>query len=596
MAYKNLRHFMDVLQQRGELAIVKAEVDRELEITEITDRVSKAYGPALLFENVKGCQFPLLINAFGTYERMALSLGANTLDEVGDSIGDWLDMANYLGLANKFKMLPKLPRFVGVFPQKILKGACQEVVNMNPDLDLLPILKCWPKDGGRFMTLPLVMTKDPKTGVQNTGMYRMQQFDKTSTGMHWHLHKDGREIYENYREIGGKMPVSVAFGCDPAITYAATAPLPKMIDEMMFAGYLRKFPVMLVKSKTNDIYVPAEAEIVLEGYVDLDEPLKKEGPFGDHTGYYSLEDFYPVFHVACITHKKNAVFPATIVGKPPMEDCYLGKATERIFLPLIKMTTPEIINYNFPLEGVFHNCVIVSIKKRFPGHAYKVMNALWGAGQMMYTKMIVVVEDATDPYNINAVIEDVLAHSRIPRDLFVAPGPLDALDHASDVPHFGNRLGIDATKKWEAEGVDEEVSKKEFLNLGQLPSIRASRLWEFESGAVFVASIHKEKPFQAKELLEEVLGQSQGSFLKVALIVDKDVDPSDASFVSWKLFNNIDAGRDLVYMGESIGIDATRTWPEEGHRRPWPDDISMSQSIIDLVARRWEEYGIDLDS
>lgn len=457
MAYKDLQHFIKVLEEKNLLKRVKAEVSAELEITEIADRISKQYGPALLFENVKGSKYPLLINAMGTYERMNLALGVDSLDEIGSTIGDFIDMSNYLGLMNKFKSLPKFARLAAVFPLKLpTKGSCQEVIEEDPDLDSLPVLKCWPEDGGKFITLPLVITKDPETGIQNMGMYRLQVFDKNSTGMHWHLHKDGREIYEKYKKLGGKMPVSVALGCDPAITYAATAPLPKMIDEMMFAGFLRKAPVKLVKSITNDIYVPADAEFILEGYVDVNEPLKLEGPFGDHTGYYSLADYYPVFHVTCITHKKDAVYPTTIVGKPPMEDCYIGKATERIFLPLLKMQYPEIIEFNFPLEGVFHNCVIVSIKKRYPGHAKKIMHSLWGIGQMMYTKMIIVVDENVNPHDLSTVAWKVFNNIDAKRDVVIVEGPLDALDHASNLPHYGHKMGIDATKKWPSEGHTRE--------------------------------------------------------------------------------------------------------------------------------------------
>ncbi len=456
MAYKDLHDFVAALDQEQELKRIKVEVDAELEITEITDRISKQNGPALLFDNVKGSKFPLLINAMGSYKRMNMALEVDDLDIIGNQIGDFIDMTTYLGLMNKFKALPKLSRLVNVFPLKIPKGSCQDVVEMDPDLNTLPILKCWPKDGGKFITLPLIMTKDPETGQQNMGMYRMQVYDKNTTGMHWHLHKDGREIYEKYKKLGGKMPVSVALGCDPAITYAATAPLPKMIDEMMFAGFLRKRPVTLVKSKTNDIYVPTNAEIILEGYVDVNEELRLEGPFGDHTGYYSLADFYPTFHVKCITHKKDAIYPTTIVGKPPMEDCYLGKATERIFLPLIKMQYPEIVDYNFPLEGVFHNCVIVSIKKRFPGHAKKIMNSLWGIGQMMYTKMIIVVDEDINPHDLSTVAWKVFNNIDAKRDLVISEGPLDALDHASNMSHLGYRLGVDATKKWSSEGHTRE--------------------------------------------------------------------------------------------------------------------------------------------
>lgn len=452
MAYKDLQEFISVLENQGELKRIQTEVDPQLEITEITDRISKSNGPALLFENVKDSDFPVLINAMGSFKRMASALGADSLDDIGNQIKELINMQNYSGWIKSIESIPRLTRMAAVFPVKGFKAPCQEIVDHDPDLDQLPILKCWPKDGGKYITLPLVFTKDPETGQQNTGMYRLQVFDKKTTGMHWHLHKDGREIYEKYQKKGGKMPVSVALGCDPAITYAASAPLPKIIDEMMLAGFLRKRPVALVKSITNDLHVPANAEFILEGYVDVNEPLKKEGPFGDHTGYYSLEDDYPIFHLTCITRKKNPVYPTTIVGQPPMEDCYMAKATERIFLPLIKMIVPELVDYSFPLEGTFHNCVIVSIRKKYPYQARKVMNALWGMGQMMYTKMIIVVDETVDPHNYSQVAWKVFNNIDAKRDLVLNEGPLDALDHASNHSFFGTRLGIDATKKWPSEG------------------------------------------------------------------------------------------------------------------------------------------------
>ncbi|OGO77948.1 MAG: menaquinone biosynthesis decarboxylase [Clostridiales bacterium GWB2_37_7] len=459
MAYKDLQDFIHHLDEKGLLKRIYTEVDSELEITEIADRVSKQYGPALLFERVKDSLYPVLINAMGTYERMSMALGVEKLDDIGDGIEEFIDLSNYLELMKKIQSLPRLTSMANVFPIKLpTKGACQEVIEENPDLGTLPILKCWPGDAGRFITLPLVITKDPETNIQNTGMYRLQVFDKNTTGMHWHLHKNGREIYDKYKKAGGRMPVSVVLGCDPAITYSASAPLPKMIDEMMFAGYLRKAPVKLVKSITNDLYVPADAEFIIEGYVDVNEDLKLEGPFGDHTGYYSSADYYPVFHVTCITHKKNAVYPTTIVGKPPMEDCYMGKATERIFLPLLKKQHPEISDYNFPLEGIFHNCVIVSIKKQFPGHAKKIMNSLWGMGQMMYTKMIIVVDESVNPHDLSTVAWKVFNNIDAKRDVVISEGPLDALDHASNLAHYGYRMGIDATKKWSSEGHDREWS------------------------------------------------------------------------------------------------------------------------------------------
>lgn len=457
MAYKDLQDFIQHLDNKGLLKRIKIEVDTELEITEITDRVSKKNGPALLFENVKGSPYPVLMNAMGTDERMSMALGVHKLDNIGNDIENFIDMSNYLDLIRKIKSLPILERIAEISPIKLsTKGACQEIIEHNPDLLTLPILKCWPGDAGRSITLPLVITKDPETNIQNTGIYRLQVFDKNSTGMHWHLHKDGRKIYDKYKNLGGKMPVSVAIGCDPAITYSATAPLPKTVDEMMFAGFLRKSPVKLVKSITNDIYVPADAEFVLEGYVDINEDLKLEGPFGNHTGYYSPADYYPVFHVTCITHKKNPVYPSTIVGKPPMENCYMGKATERIFLPLLKMKHPEIVDLSSPIEGVFNNCVIVSIKKRYPGHATKIMNSLWGMDQMMYTKMIVVVDETINPQDMSTVVWKVFNNIDAKRDIVISEGPLDALDHASNLPRFGHRMGIDATKKWPTEGHTRE--------------------------------------------------------------------------------------------------------------------------------------------
>ena len=452
MAYKSIAHFMEELDKQGELKVVTTEVNPVLEITEIADRVSKKFGSALLFKNVVGSKYPVLINAFGTYKRMAMALEVDKIDDIADDIAEMIKLSNYMSLPKLFGMSPKVLRLAAALPVKLpTKAPCQEVVE-DADLSTLPILQCWPGDGGRFVTLPLVFTKDPETGRQNIGMYRLQVYDRTTTGMHWHLHKDGKSIFEKYKRTTGKMPVSVAIGADPATVYSATAPLPDMIDEILFAGWLRKRPVPLVKCVSNDIYVPANAEFVLEGYVDCNEPLKIEGPFGDHTGYYSEKDYYPVFHVEKITRKQNPIYMATIVGQPPMEDCYIGKATERIFLPLIKMIAPEVVDMNFPLEGVFHNCVIVAIDKKYPAHAKKVMNTIWGYGQMMYTKMIIVVDKNVNPHDISKVMWKVFNNIDAARDLVISHGPLDALDHASNMRFMGNRLGIDATKKWATEG------------------------------------------------------------------------------------------------------------------------------------------------
>jgi len=453
MAYKDLQDFIKTLEKKKDLIRISVPVEADLEITEITDRVSKAYGPALLFENVNNSKYPVLINSMGTYERMALALGVQSFEEIADEIKNLINLGQYSSLMGKIKAVPKLAPLAFIFPKKVKNAPCQEVIE-DADLDTLPILTCWPQDGGPFITLPLVITKDPENGQQNMGMYRLQKYDKKTTGMHWHLHKDGKEIYEKYRKLGlKKMPVAVALGCDPALIYAATSPMPKMIDEMLFAGFLKKAPVETVKCITCDLQVPANAEFILEGYVDLDE-LKLEGPFGDHTGYYSQADLYPVFHVEKMTRKKSPVYPATIVGKPPMEDCYIAKATERIFLPLLKMLIPEMVDMNLPLEGVFHNCAIVSIKKSFPKHAFKVMNSLWGIGQMMYTKMLIVVDEHIDVHDLSTVAWKVFNNIDAKRDILISEGPLDALDHSSNTAFYGHRMGIDATKKLKSEGYD----------------------------------------------------------------------------------------------------------------------------------------------
>ncbi|MEA1961045.1 MAG: menaquinone biosynthesis decarboxylase [Bacillota bacterium] len=458
MAYKDLHEFINVLEARGQLRRIKVEVDSELEITEITDRVSKAYGPALLFEKVKGSDMPVLMNAFGSVERMALSLQVKRLDDIADEITDLLQIVDNVpgSLLGKVKLLPRLAELSSFFPKLVKSGRCQEIVHHDPDLTKIPVLKCWPGDAGRFVTLPQVYTKDPRNGKRNVGMYRLQVYDQKTTGMHWHMHHDGAENYRLGKANGSeRIEVAVAIGGDPAITYAATAPLPKEIDELIFAGFLRKKPVDLVKCKTVDMEVPADAEIVLEGYVDPSEK-RVEGPFGDHTGYYSLAGEFPVFHITCITHRKNAIYPATIVGKPPQEDCYMALATERIFLPLLKMQLPEVIDMHLPMEGVFHNCVLISIKKSFPGHARKIMNSLWGMGQMMFAKFIIVVDEDVNVQNVSEVMWKVFNNVDPRRDTMIIDGPLDVLDHSAPLPVFGSKMGIDATKKWVEEGHPRE--------------------------------------------------------------------------------------------------------------------------------------------
>ena len=448
--YDSLATFVRALRAAGELVEVTAAVDPYLEVAEIADRAMKAGGPALLFTNVRGSSFPLLINQFGTERRMAMAFGAESLDAVSARVRNALDVQMPKTLGGALTKLISLAPLANAIPRNVAGGPCQDVRMAEPDLTKLPILTTWPLDGGPFITLPLVFTRDPETGHQNCGMYRMQVYDQRTTGMHWQRHKQGRS---HARKWGDRVPVSVAIGASPAVTYSATAPLPPMIDEMALAGFLQGSPVRMVKSLTNDILVPADAEFVLEGYVDNTD-LRKEGPFGDHTGVYSLEDMYPTFHIEAITHRAQPIYAATLVGKPPMEDAWLGKATERIFLPVLQMLLPEVVDMNLPVEGGFHNLAIVSIRKSYPGHAFKVMNALWGLGHMMMlTRTILVVDADVNVQNVREVAWFALNNVDPSRDLMIVPGPVDDLDHSSSyTPALGHKIGIDATRKGPNEG------------------------------------------------------------------------------------------------------------------------------------------------
>jgi len=496
LAYNDLREWIAALDRAGELKRIKTEVDPVLEIAEITDRVSKSGdgrgvtgGPALLFERPRGHSIPLLINQFGSQRRMRMALEVDSLDEIANRIRQFMDVKSPQGFLDKVKMLPMLAEMGKFFPKTVSTGPCKENIRKDKfDLNHLPILQCWPKDAGRFITLPCVITRDPKTGKRNVGMYRMQVYDGQTTGMHWQRQKIGAEHYREMlrratedphprhsshiqahssvdimaRTSGGsvipdgempkgKMDVAVAIGTDPAITFSAIVPAPPDIEEYLIAGFLRQKPVELVKCETVDLEVPASAEIVLEGHVNLDE-LRTEGPFGDHTGFYSLEDLYPVFHLTCVTHRNDPVYATTIVGKPPQEDAYMGKAVERVFLPLMKLTVPELVDINLPIEGVFHNLMIVSIRKSYPGQARKVMNAIWSLGQAMFTKCIIVVDEDVNVQDIGEVTLKALNNIDPERDIQFTLGPVDSLDHASRLPNFGSKIGVDATRKWTTEG------------------------------------------------------------------------------------------------------------------------------------------------
>jgi 4-hydroxy-3-polyprenylbenzoate decarboxylase len=523
MPYDDLRDWIKALEKAGELRRIREEVSPELEITEITDRVSKTGGPALLFENVKGHPgHQVFINQFGSERRMAMALGVNSLDAIAERITGLLNLKAPEGFLDKLKMLPQLGALTSAFPITIStkKAPCKEVIRRDHfDLNYFPILKCWPHDGGRFITLPCVVTRDPRNGKRNIGMYRMQVYDGQTTGMHWQRQKVAAEHYRNairaaaaaaddanpltagvavmaesaggacaipYRPIGGlpqvalgnlkgsRLEVAVAIGTDPATTFAAIVPAPPEVEEYLIAGFLRGKPVEIVQCETVDLQVPAHAEIVLEGYVELGE-LRAEGPFGDHTGFYTLADQYPVFHLTCITHRKNPIYAATIVGKPPMEDAWMGKAVERIFLPVLKMQIPEIVDIHLPIEGVFHNLMLVSIRKSYPGHSRKVMNAIWSLGQAMFTKIIIVVDEDCDVQNIPEVVLRVANNIDPERDIQFTLGPIDSLDHASRLPNYGSKMGIDATRKWQAEGFTRPWPA--MIEMDRATKARVDELW-----------------------------------------------------------------------------------------------------------------------
>jgi 4-hydroxy-3-polyprenylbenzoate decarboxylase len=477
MAHNDLRDFIAALERNRELKRISFEVDPYLEITEFADRSVKNGGPALLFEKPKGSSVPVLINAFASMKRMQIALGVNSVEDVAERITEYLQMRMPEGMMGKLKMLPKLAEIGSAFPKIVTDGPCKEVIRRDGfSLKELPILHCWPLDGGPFVTLPMVFSRNPRTGKRNCGMYRMQVYDDRTTGMHWQTHKQGAEHHRTLKERGvHRMPVAVAIGSDPATMYSAILPLPPELDEMIMAGFLRGKPVEMVKCETCDIEVPANSEIVLEGYLELGE-MRTEGPFGDHTGFYSLEDEYPVFHVTCMTHRKNPVYPTTIVGPPPMEDFFMGKAIERIFLPLMKMQLPEVRDICMPPEGVFHNLILVSIHKRYPGHARKVMHAIWGLGQAMFSKVIVVVDDDVDVQNVSEAAWKALNNIDPQRDIEFVLGPVDSLDHASRLPDFGSKMGVDATRKWPAEGFTRPWPK--VITMSPDVQKRVDQLWK----------------------------------------------------------------------------------------------------------------------
>jgi 4-hydroxy-3-polyprenylbenzoate decarboxylase len=603
MAYPNLQAFITALEQAGELVRINEYVSPHLQISEITDRMSKSDGKALLFEN-NGTLFPLLINSMGSEKRMCLALGVKTLDDTAAQIQDLLvDFMTPRGsLISKLAFLPTLAEVAAFMPRRLKgKGACQEIVMEKPDLSKLPVLTCWPHDGGPFITLPVVHTRHPETGVRNVGMYRMQVFGPDKTGMHWHLHKNSAAHYREYKKLGMKMPVAVALGGDPVYTYCATAPMPENIDEYMLAGFLRKKKVELVKCLTSDIEVPADADFILEGYVDPAEDLIWEGPFGDHTGFYSLADYYPAFHVTCITHRKQAVYPTTIVGIPPQEDKWLGKATERIFLPLIKLSMlPEIVDMVMPDEGVFHNIVLVKIKKTYPGQAHKVMNSLWGAGQMMFNKILVITDADVDLNDSKAVALHICEHVHPVDDIIFNRGPVDVLDHSSSRFALGSKLGIDATTKLEGEPIFTDPSgiifNENHLDLNSLSCNFSLAQIKFPVLVIGINKADVEIHTLHQQLSEK--GALQG--INWVVYVDPEAVSIRIQDIVWLVANNIDPLRDCFYALNAKGqptspmaIDGTsKSLEADGFKRQWPNVLAMDDTTIRQVDEMWEKLGL----
>ncbi|PLX11712.1 MAG: menaquinone biosynthesis decarboxylase [Marinilabiliales bacterium] len=603
MKKQGLLDFIKILEENNEIFRINTPVNPELEISEITDRISKSKrygsgGKALFFEN-NGTRFPLLINAFGSLKRMCLVLGVESLDEVREEINNLFSELTKpkTGFFSKVSMLPRLSDLSKqIFPDVIKgKGACQENIHMQPDLGILPVLKCWPADGGKFITLPLVITKDPNTGIRNIGMYRMQVIDKNTTGMHWHLHKVGARHYQEYKKLGKKMPVSVVLGGDPIYTYCATAPMPDQMDEFMLAGFIKKQQVKLVKCITNDLEVPADADIVIEGYVDPEEDLFFEGPFGDHTGFYSLADYYPKFYVTAITYRNNAVYPATIVGIPPQEDAWIGKATERIFLEPIKKTLlPEIEDLCMPFEGVVHNLTIISIDKTYKGQVQKSMNSLWGAGQLMFNKVLVVCGNEVNIQNSEELIHVLLNNLNPQKDLIFSEGPLDVLDHAADEMAYGSKLCIDLTNQRNRSYClpsGEEI--QDILNNSGFEGELFNGLIDKGISGFVLACDHGSDLSETE--IKNLLKSIENIDVLFVIVVNKGLNFDDLSTLLWLVLGNIDPIRD-IYFGENkkqLLIDATiKTRKKNNFKRNWPNIVAHNNQTINKVDKDWAEYNM----
>ncbi len=605
MAYKGLWEFINRLEQAGELIRITTPVSPHLEITEITDRVSKMphdKNKALLFENVEGHDFPVVINLYGNPRRMAWALGVDNLEELNHRLAKVIDPKLPKGMGammNRAGEMLGVLRSLGIGPSMTGSAAVQDVViTDNPDVNMLPVLQCWPHDGGKYITMTQVITRDPESGLRNVGMYRVQVYDGQHLGLHWQRHKGGKEHQDAAQKSGRtKIPVAIVLGGDPAAMWSASAPLPPGIDEYLLASWLRGKPVKFVKCVSQDLEVPADADFVIEGWFDPNEH-RMEGPFGDHTGFYTPQDLFPVMHVTAITHRRDAIYPTTIVGKPPMEDLWMGAATERLFLPLMKLFLGDVIDYHMPAEGVFHNLVLVRAKKRFPGHPQKIMYGLWGLGLMMLAKAIVVVDEDVDIHDYAQVADALIAHVDWRRDVTIVDGPVDQLDHSAILDSYGGKIGIDATRKpdrepfpqsqpVDAEGVTNIVGDK----------------WTALRDTLLIVAVDK-RQHNWKEAADGLWRVCPDYNI---IVVDADVDVNNLSDVAWRTLGNVDWRRDIRIKGEpidhfdrgndvprgQIAVDATAKIADDGHPRGWPEEIFMSPEVVQLVDEKWSQYGIE---
>lgn len=600
--HKTLQDFVEILKKNEELIIIEEYVSPELEISEITDRISKQPngGKAIFFKN-NGTKFPVLTNSMGSDKRISLALNTESLSDISNHIQELFTtiITPPKSIKRRINFLKKLYSLKKIFPKYIKKGNCQDVIQKEVNLNELPILKTWPLDAERFITLPIVHTKDPVTGIRNVGMYRMQVLSSNTTAMHWHKHKVGARHFEEYKKIGKKMPVAVVLGGDPIYTYVATAPLPDNIDEYLLAGYLRQSPVKLVKCLTQDIFVPADADFVLEGYIDPEEEFVLEGPFGDHTGFYSEADYYPIFHITCITHKKNAIFPATIVGIPPQEDYYFAKATQTIFLPLIQKTLiPEIVDFDLPMQGVAHNYLLVKIENKFEGAPQKVMNAIWGNGQLSFTKFIFVTDSQKILTNYFELIKETIEFFDPRKDIYFNYGPMDVLEHASEKFTYGSKICFDLTiknkNKTNTNILETRINIKEIKNF----YLNINNFRDFLDLKIPICIFSIEKKEEIKKIIIKLIEKFDFSAYKIVIFVDNNFILEDINTIAWLIGSNTAPIRDIfvadskTYNNYLLCIDATsKNKKIDNFERNWPEIVKMDDNTILKVDKIFSKLG-----